>query len=123
MYYIKISLILSLIISILGYVFSIIREKYYLKNNIVIMDNKNVTKEDLEDLDINMLLYKGVKLKTGDEIKVVTDEKVYKGTLLGGKFNDGILKIITKSNEIREISLSSVLKVKVIREYGKFFTS
>lgn len=87
------------------------------------MDNKNVTKEDLEDLDINMLLYKGVKLKTGDEIKVVTDEKVYKGTLLGGKFNDGILKIITKSNEIREISLSSVLKVKVIREYGKFFTS
>ncbi len=123
MYYIEIILILLLIISIFGYIFSVLREKYYLKKNIIILENKNIDQEDLKDLDIYFLLHKGVKFKAGDEVKIETDEKIYKGTLLGGKFNEGILKILTRSNEVKVVRLRSILEVKVTREYGKFFTS
>ncbi len=123
MIYIKIILIISLIVSILGYVFSVLREKYYLKKNIIIIDNKNIRKSDLNGLDMNSFIYNQVYLKTGDELKIITENRIYKGILLGGKFNEGIIRIVTKPNNIKEIKLNEILKLKVTKKYGKFFAS
>ncbi len=116
-------LIIAFFVSIIGYILSVLREKYYLKNNIIIVDNKSLTSDDFKDIDMNQMSYNGLYLKTGDEIKIVTENnQTYKGTLLGGKFEDGILKVITKTDEILEFRVSKINKVKIIREYGKFFT-
>lgn len=123
MIYIKIILIISLIVSILGYIFSVLREKYYLKKNIIIIDNKNIRKSDLNGLDMNSFIYNQVYLKTGDELKIITENRIYKGILLGGKFNEGIIRIVTKPNNIKEIKLNEILKLKVTKKYGKFFAS
>lgn len=122
LYYIKIILIMGLIISLSGYFFVIMREKYYLKNNIIIIDNKSVRPKDFEDIDMKQMSYKGIKLKTGDELKIKMKNKTYKGTLIGGKFKEGVLKIITSSDEILELKVKNILDLKLTREYGKFFT-
>lgn len=123
MYYLRMVLIISLIISVAGYILVVLREKYYLNNNIIVLDNNSVTSDDFKDIDINQMSYGGIRLKTGDEVKIVTREKVmYQGTLIGGKLKDGILRMVTYSNEIKEIQMDNILKVKLVRAYGKFFT-
>ncbi len=123
MYYLRMVLIISLIVSVTGYILVVLREKYYLNNNIIVLDNSSVTSEDFEDIDINQMSYKGIRLKTGDEVKIVTRQKVmYQGTLIGGKLKDGILRMVTYSDEIKEIQMDNILKLKLVRAYGKFFT-
>lgn len=115
--------IIFLVISLIGYFLVVMREKYYLKNNIIIIDNKSVSKEDFKDLDMTHMSYKGRKVKTGDEVKIITNEKkIYRGIFIGGKLKEGILKIVTLSDEVKELKIKSILNIKVVREYGKFFT-
>lgn len=123
MYYIKLLLVILLLISIMGYIYAVLREKYYLKNNIIIVENKNVTTEDFKDIDMNIFLCKGLRLKTGDEIKIKTTDETLKGTLLGGNFKEDILKIITKANRVEKVRVENILDLKLIKEYGKFFTT
>lgn len=121
MIYIKIILIISLILSISGYIFAVLREKYYLRKNIIIIDNKYIKKSHLKGLDMNSFIYNKIYLKTGDELKIITQKKTYKGILLGGKFNEGIIRIVIKPHNILEIRLNEILKLKVTKKYGKFF--
>ncbi len=122
LYYIKIILITSLVISLMGFLFATIREKYYLKNNIIIIDNNSLTEDVFEDIDINQMFFKGLKIKTGDELKIKTKDRTYKGILLGGKFKEGVIKILINSEELIELEVKNIIEVKLLREYGKFFT-
>lgn len=115
--------IILLILSLLGYILVVMRERYYLKNNIIIIDNMSVSEEDFKNLDMTHMSYMGKKVQTGDEVKIVTkDKKVYRGIFIGGKFKEGILKIVTLSDEIKELKIKSIINIKVVSGYGKFFT-
>ncbi len=115
-------LILLLIASIFGYIFAVLKEKLYLKNNIIFIDKKVVTEEHLNETDLKEFLLDGLELKAGDEIKVITKErKKYNGILLGAKLKEKAILMVTYKDEIKLFKIDNILKFKLIRKYGNFF--
>jgi len=123
LYYMQIILVLLFISSIFGYIFVILKEKIYLKNNIIIIDKKIVTQEHLNEVDMKEFILDGFRLKAGDEIKVITKEnKKYNGILLGAKKKDKSIMMVTHKNEVKFFTIDNILKFKIVSKYGKFFT-
>lgn len=111
-----------LIASISGYIFSTLKEKIYLKNNIIVLDNKSVTPEHLQAADMKEFIFDGVRVKSGDEIRVITKEKKkYNGILIGAKKVEKSIMIITHRDEIKSFNIDNILKFKIISKYGQFF--
>ncbi len=122
LYYIRIILILLFIASTFGYIFAILKEKLYLKNNIIIIDKKVVTQEHLNEADMKEFILDGLRVKAGDEIKLITKEnKKYNGILLGAKKKDKSILMVTHRDEIKLFTIDNILKFKVVSKYGKFF--
>lgn len=120
-YIIEISIIL-LIVSTFGYIFSILKEKLYLKNNMIVIDKKAVTQDHLNEADMKEFIIDGVKLKAGDEIKITTKEKKnYNGILIGAKKKDKKIVIVTHRDEVKQLKVENIIKFKVISKYGRFF--
>lgn len=115
-------LVLLFIASIFGYIFVILKEKIYLKNNIIIIDKKVVTQEHLNEADMKEFILDGLRVKAGDEIRVITKEnKKYNGILLGAKKKDKSILMVTHRDEIKLFAIDNILKFKVVSKYGKFF--
>jgi len=115
-------LILLFIASIFGYIMTILKEKLYLKNNIIFIDKKVVTEEHLNEADLKEFLLDGLRVKAGDEIKVVTKEnKKYNGILLGAKLKEKQILMVTYKDEIKLFKIDNILKFKLVRKYGNFF--
>ncbi len=122
LYYLQIILILLLITSVFGYIFATLKEKLYLKNNIIIIDKKVVTEEHLNEADMKEFILDGLRVKAGDEIKVITKEnEKYNGILIGAKKKDKSILMVTHSDEIKLFEIDNILKFKVVSKYGKFF--
>lgn len=114
-------LLIFLFISILGYILVVIREKLLLKNNIILIDNKHVKQEDLEKTDTTVIIFSGNKVKSGDEVKVITKEnEKYHGLVIGIKRSDRSIHIISHTNQIIICKLDNIQKFKIISKYGKF---
>lgn len=115
--------IMLLTASILGYIFVVIKEKFYLKNNIILIDNKHVKQEHLEQTDMKEFFLDGKLIKAGDEIKVITKKQErYKGIILGARQKDKSILIITYENEIVKFGIDSILSFRLLSKYGKFFS-
>lgn len=122
LYNIQVILIILFITSVFGYIFSILKEKLYLKDNIILIEKKSVTQEHLNDADMKEFIIDGLQVKSGDEIKLLTKEnKSYIGILIGAKKKDQEILIVTHNDEIKNIKVEHVLKLKIISKYGKFF--
>lgn len=122
LYYVQIILIILLIGSIFGYILSTLKEKSYLKNNIIIIDKKVVTEDHLNEADIKEFILDGLRVKSGDEIRVITKEKKkYNGILIGAKRKSRKIIIVTHTDEIKHFRIDDILKLKIISKYGKFF--
>lgn len=114
--------IIFLVISVIGYILSVVKEKMYLKKNIILLDNKYITQEDLDETDMNEFLLYGSKMKTGDEIKLVTNEKKrFNGTIIGAKKSEKVIHLITNKNEIIKFKIDNIADFKIISKYGSFF--
>lgn len=110
------------IISLFGYILSVIKEKLYLRKNIILLDNKHVTQEDLDEIDMNEFILYGSKIKTGDEIKVITNEKKrFNGVIIGAKKSEKAIHLITRQNEIVKCKIDNISDFKIISKYGSFF--
>ncbi|HZK33239.1 MAG TPA: hypothetical protein VFC60_01945 [Tissierellaceae bacterium] len=121
-YYLKIIFTMLLITSICGYIFSTLKEKIYLKNNIIVIDKKAVTEEHLHSTDMKEFVLDGIRAKAGDEIKVITREKKkYNGILIGAKKMEKSIMIVTHRDEIKSFSIDNILKFKITSKYGQFF--
>lgn len=115
-------LIVFLIISVLGYILCVAKEKIYLKKNIILLDNKHITQEDLDETDMNEFILYGSKIKTGDEIKVTTNEKKhFNGIIIGAKKSEKVIHLITHKNEIIKFKIDNISDFKIISKYGSFF--
>lgn len=111
-----------LVTSIFGYIFATFKEKIYLKNNIIVIDKKSVTQEHLESADMKEFVLDGLRVKAGDEIKVVTKEnKKYNGILIGAKKIEKSIMMITHRDEVKSFNIDNISKFKIISKYGKFF--
>jgi hypothetical protein len=122
LYNIQVILIILFITSIFGYIFSTLKEKLYLKNNIILIEKKVVTQEHLNDTDMKEFIIDGLKVKSGDEIKLITKEnKSYIGILIGAKKKDKEILIVTHNDEIKNVKVENILKFKIVSKYGRFF--
>ena len=121
-YYLQIVLIILLVTSVFGYIFAILKEKLYLKDNIIVIDKKAVTQEHLNETDMKEFIIDGLQVKAGDEVKLITREKKrYYGILIGAKKKDKEIVIVTHKDEIKQFKIESILKFIIISKYGKFF--
>ena len=121
--FIQAFLIMLLITSIIGYILVVLKEKIYLKNNIILIDNKFVTQDHLEDADMKEFFLDGTKLKAGDEIKVITRTKErFIGILIGATQKEKSILLVTHSNMILKFKIETISKFKIISKYGKFFS-
>lgn len=121
-YYLEIIFSVLLITSVFGYIFSTLREKMYLKNNIIVIDKKAITEEHLKAADMKEFILDGVRAKAGDEIKVTTKKKKkYNGVLIGAKKAEKTIMMVTHRDEIKLLNIDSILKFKITSKYGQFF--
>ncbi|MGO1470597.1 MAG: hypothetical protein ACTHW2_11290 [Tissierella sp.] len=119
--FIYIFILLLFFLSLFGYILVILKEKVYMKRNIIIIENKYLTKEDLKEIDINEFILQGKKVKSGDEIKIVTSQKEkLNGTLIGANKCNKSIHIITFKNKIKKLKIDNILKLKITSKYGKF---
>lgn len=115
-------LIILLITSISGYILVVLKEKIYLKNNMIVIDKKTVTQSHLDKTDIKEFVYGGARIKSGDEIKVVTKTKEkYQGILIGIIKKEKSILLVTHKDQIKKFEIDEIKKFKVISKYGKFF--
>jgi len=115
-------LVLLFIASIFGYILTVLKEKFYLKNNIIFIDNKVVTEEHLNEVDLKEFILDGLRVRAGDEIKVVTKEKKkYNGILLGAKLKEKTILLVTYDYKVLKFKIDNIQKFKLIHRYGNFF--
>ena len=113
--------IVLFIISFLIYILIIIREKIYIKKNIIVIENKYLTKEDIEEVDVSEFVVRGIKVRSGDEIKIITsNRKTLNGTLIGGNKRNKAIHMITFDNKIKKLEINKIKKFKITSKYGKF---
>jgi uncharacterized Zn ribbon protein len=111
-----------LISSIIGYILVVLKEKFYLKNNIILIDNKHVTQEHLDNTDMKEFFLDGTMLKAGDEIRVITKKKEkFIGILIGAIKQEKSILLITNKNKVLKCKIDNILQFKIISKYGKFF--
>ena len=121
LYYIKNILILAFILNVIGYILVVLKEKLYLKNNIIVIDKKSVTEEHLNAANMKEFILDGTRVKAGDEIKIITLAKDrFEGILIGAIKQERSILMVTHSDEIKKLDIDSILKLKVISQYGRF---
>ena len=120
--YIKLLLIILLFASISGYVFSVLKEKICLKNNMIIINKKSVTQEHLDETDMKEFIFDGNRIKAGDEVKVVLNyKKKFAGIIIGAKRKERAILLVTYKDEVKKLCIDNIIKFQVISRYGKFF--
>ena len=120
--YIKLLLIILLFASIFGYIFAVLKEKIYLKNNMIIINKKSVTQEHLDETDMKEFILDGYRIKAGDEVKVVlNDKKRLAGIIIGAKRKERAILLVTYKDEVKKLCIDNIIKFRVISKYGKFF--
>lgn len=111
------------VVSLIGYILVVIKEKLYLKNNMIVIDNKHVTEEHLNQTDIKEFYLDGRRIKSGDEIKVINSEKKnIIGTLIGAIADEQSIMLITNNNKILKLKIEDIIEFKIISKYGKFLS-
>lgn len=114
---------IALFAGILGYTLVVFKEKYYLKNNIIFIDNRYISQDEIEDTDMQEFFLDGTKLKAGDEISIMTKSKEkFKGILIGAVNNDQSIKMVTYANEVIKLKIESINQFRIMSKYGKFFS-
>ena len=110
-------------ISVAGYILLVLREKFFLKNNMIVINKKSVTQDHLDEADMKEFVFDGNRVKSGDEVKVVLKgNKRLEGIVIGAKKRDRIIILVTHKDEVKKLNIDNIKKFKIISKYGKFFT-
>lgn len=120
---IKSILVMLFLVSIFGYILVVLKEKMYLRNNLIIIDKKSVTQEHLDEVEIKEFRLGRVQVRAGDEVKIVTlGNKKHQGIILGAKRGDNSIVMVTHDDKVKQFNVTKIKKFKIISKYGKFFT-
>lgn len=115
-------LLVALLISFLGYFLAYLKEKMDFNQLKVPIKSDKVTQTLIDSLDYKVFKLGNTRLNIGDEIKVyLKDNKTIKGTVLGAKRKIGALCMITELDEVIELKVVQIKKLKVTAKYGRLF--
>lgn len=113
---------IALLVCVFGYLLSVIKEGVNIVNEQVQIDSKKVTQQIIDDLDYKVFKLGSTKLMIGDEIKIyLCNNELVRGIVVGAKKRTNELCIVTKKDEVMELKITSIKKLKVITKYGKLF--
>ncbi len=123
MYNYLITLLTSLlIVSLVGYSLVVLKEKFYLKNHIILLEHRGVEPDLLENIDIKHFVLGTTEIMAGDEVKIKMENSTnVKGVVLGIIKSENSIALVTKSQGVKSLKVTSIKKLKVISRYGKFF--
>jgi len=120
--YIEMILFLSLIVSIFGYLFSVIKERMDLKNQRVSIKSNKLTQDLIDDIDFKVFKLGERKLNIGDEVSVrLKNNNLVKGTLIGARKVENALCIVTEDDELLDVHVARIKKLRVTLKYGRLF--
>lgn len=113
---------IALVVCVFGYLFSVLKESINIVNEKVQLDSKKITQQIIDDIDYKVFKLGSTKLMIGDEIKIyLRDNRLVRGIVVGAKKRTNELCIVTKKDEVLDLKIASIKKLKVITKYGKLF--
>lgn len=113
-------LILLFIVSVFGYLISILKEKYDLNNNKIVLKSKTITQSFIDEIELKIFKLGNIKLTIGDQIKILLkNNNSIKGIVLGAQKTDNSILILTLEDKIIELEISNIRKLKILSRYGK----
>lgn len=115
-------LIMLFIVSIIGYILIVIKERFYLSENMIVLGSKSVTQELIDETDMKFFSIGGINIKSGDEIRIIlfNNSKV-DGIVIGAKAMEKEILLVTHKDEIKSFNIEKIKKVKLVSKYGSFF--
>lgn len=120
--YIEKILLMALVLCFVGYFLAYAKEKLDFNQLKVPFKSEKVTQNLIDSLDYKVFKLGNTRLNIGDEIKVyLKDNKMIKGTVLGAKRKIGALCMLTEKEEIVELRVVQIKKLKVVAKYGRLF--
>lgn len=121
-YFIEKLLLMALTLCFVGYFLAFVKEKMDFNQLKVPIKSEKVTQNLIDSLDYKVFKLGKTRLNIGDEIKVyLKDNKMIKGTVLGAKRKIGALCMITEMDEVIELKVVQIKKLKVVFKYGRLF--
>lgn len=114
-------LYIAFAVAVLGFVISYLIERHQLVNHQVPIKSKSVSQYYIDSLDYTQFRFGRHRLCIGDEIKVISGDRVVIGTVLGAKSKEGLLCLVTRADEVAELSISAIKKFKILHKFGRLF--
>lgn len=115
-------LIMLFLVSVIGYIFSVLKEKKNLIDNIIVIDKKSITQEHIDATDIKFFSIGDIKLKSGDEVRIILSNKnKIAGIIIGAIKRSKEVLLVTHNDEIKKVGIDEIKRIKLISKYGKFF--
>ncbi len=115
-------LLMLFLVSIIGYILVVIKEKLYLSDNMIVLGKKSVTQDHIDETDMKFFSIGGVRLKSGDEIRVIlSNNNRVDGIVIGAKTKNKEILLVTHSDEIKSFEVEKIKRIKVVSKYGSFF--
>ncbi|SCZ77000.1 hypothetical protein [Acidaminobacter hydrogenoformans] len=108
--------------SVIGYLFSALKETMDFKRAVVRFKSRKVTQSVIDQYDVKIFKLGGKRVNIGDEVKIVLDnEEQLKGFVLGAKKKLNALAVITELDEIVELNIRQIRKLRIVTKYGRLF--
>lgn len=115
-------LLMLFLVSIIGYILVVIKERLYLNDNMIVLGKKSVTQEHIDETDMKFFSIGGTRLKSGDEIRVIlSNNNKVEGIVIGAKTKNKELLLVTYNDEIKSFEVEKIKRIKVVSKYGCFF--
>ena len=120
-YLLKISIVLF-IVSIFGFLISLLKEKNDILNKRVTLNSKIISQKFLDELDLKIFKLGSINLAIGDQIKIyLKNNNFVKGTVLGAKRENNTLCLLTQEDKVLELNVNKIKRLRIISRYGRMF--
>lgn len=115
-------LLALLMLSVLGYLLSALKETLDFKHAVVRFKSRKVTQSVIDQYNVKIFKLSGRRVNIGDEVKIVLENEVkLEGFILGAKKKLNSLALITELDEIVELNIRQIRKLKIVTKYGRLF--
>jgi len=93
-----------------------------LKNQRVSIKSNKLTQDLIDDIDFKVFKLGERKLNIGDEVSVrLKNNNLVKGTLIGARKVENALCIVTEDDELLDVHVARIKKLRVTLKYGRLF--
>lgn len=114
--------LLLLAASLAGYFISALKETFDFNRAKVRFKSRKVTQSLIDQYDVKIFKLAGKRINIGDEVKIILDnEEQLKGFVLGAKKKMNAMAVITELDEIVELNIRRIRKLRIVTKYGRLF--